>query len=138
MNYKIDDNSLVICPNNIKEKILLNMSKNKELVNAKFMNIEEFKNNYYGTYKDDAMYFLLKNFNINYDVAKEYLNNLFYGYDKLNDIYNDLKENDLLVFNQYFEKELETRNIVVIGYNNLDKYLLDVLNKYNAPSLYVP
>ena len=132
MNYKIDDNSLVICPNNIKEKILLNMSKNKELVNAKFMNIEEFKNNYYGTYKDDAMYFLLKNFNINYDVAKEYLNNLFYGYDKLNDIYNDLKENDLLVFNQYFEKELETRNIVVIGYNNLDKYLLDVLNKYNA------
>ncbi len=132
MNYKIDDNSLVICPNNIKEKILLNMSKNKELVNAKFMNIEEFKNNYYGTYKDDAMYFLLKNFNINYDVAKEYLNNLFYGYDKLNDVYNDLKENDLLVFNQYFEKELETRNIVVIGYNNLDKYLLDVLNKYNA------
>ena len=132
MNYKIDDNSLVICPNNIKEKILLNMSKNKELVNAKFMNIEEFKNNYYGTYKDDAMYFLLKNFNINYDVAKEYLNNLFYGYDKLNDIYNDLKENDLLVFNQYFEKELETRRIIVIGYNNLDKYLLDVLNKYNA------
>ena len=132
MNYKIDDNSLVICPNNIKEKILLNMSKNKELVNAKFMNIEEFKNNYYGTYKDDAMYFLLKNFNINYDVAKEYLYNLFYGYDKLNDIYNDLKENDLLVFNQYFEKELETRRIIVIGYNNLDKYLLDVLNKYNA------
>ena len=132
MNYKIDDNSLVICPNNIKEKILLNMSKNKELVNAKFMNIEEFKNNYYGTYKDDAMYFLLKNFNINYDVAKEYLNNLFYGYDKLNDVYNDLKENDLLVFNQYFEKELETRRIIVIGYNNLDKYLLDVLNKYNA------
>ena len=132
MNYKIDDNSLVICPNNIKEKILLNMSKNKELVNAKFMNIEEFKNNYYGTYKDDAMYFLLKNFNINYDVAKEYLNNLFYGYDKLNDVYNDLKENDLLVFNQYFEKELETRRIIVIGYNNLDKCLLDILNKYNA------
>ena len=132
MNYKIDDNSLVICPNNIKEKILLNISNNKELVNAKFMNIEEFKKNYFGTYDNDAMYFLLKNFNINYDVAKEYLENIFYGYDKLKDIYNDLKENDLLVFNANFKYELETRNIVVIGYNEIDKYLFDVLKQNKA------
>ena len=66
MNYKIEDNSLVICPNIIKDNILLNLSKNKQLINVKFINIEEFKDNYFGTYKDDAMYFLLKNFNINY------------------------------------------------------------------------
>ena len=132
MNYKIEDNSLVICPNIIKENILLKISANKQLINVKFINIEEFKDNYFGTYKDDAMYFLLKNFNINYDVAKEYLDNLFYGYDKLNDIYNDLKDNDLLIFNSYFKQELESRNIVVIGYNEIDKCLVDILNKYNA------
>ncbi len=132
MNYKIEDNSLVICPNIIKDNILLNLSKNKQLINVKFINIEEFKDNYFGTYKDDAMYFLLKNFNINYDVAKEYLENIFYGYDKLKDIYNDLKENDLLIFNSYFKQELESRNIVVIGYNEIDKCLVDILNKYNA------
>lgn len=132
MNCKIEDNSLVICPNIIKDNILLNLSKNKQLINVKFINIEEFKDNYFGTYKDDAMYFLLKNFNINYDVAKEYLENIFYGYNKLNDIYNDLKDNDLLIFNSYFKQELESRNIVVISYNEIDKCLVDILNKYNA------
>ena len=132
MNYKISDNSLVICPNIIKENILLDLSNKKELINVKFMDINEFKKNYYGTYKNDAMYFLLKNFNINYDVAKEYLDNIFYGYNKLNDVYNDLKANDLLVFNPYFRGELENKNIVVIGYNNLDKCLINILNKYKA------
>src|SRR5574344_1052880 len=132
MKYKIDNNSLIICPNNIKNDILMELSQNKILLNIKFMDMIDFKREYYGTYKNDAIYFLLKHFNINYDVAREYLDNIFYGYNKLNDIYNDLKENDLLVFNNLFKTELKQRKIIVIGYNDIDKCIKDELLKYNA------
>ena len=127
------DNSLVICNNSLKKDLLLSISQNKILKNIKYMNIKEFIDNYFGTYSKDSIYYLMKKYEYSYDVALEYLNNLFYNYDILNYLYDDLKEHDLLLFNNYFKKELESySNIYVIGYSDIDKYVLDVLNNYNT------
>ena len=129
MFNNIKDNSIIICNNNIKMNILLN---NKRIKNIKFMTIKEFINNYYGTYNDNAVYYLMKKYKYNYDVALEYLNNLFYNYNVLDNLYNELKEKQLLDFNEKFKEQLREKNIYLIGYYNIDKYVLNTLNELNA------
>ena len=67
-----------------------------------------------------------------YEVAKTYLDNIFYNYEVLKDQYNDLESNNLLIFNKQFKKELKLyKKIYVIGLY-LDKYIKDVLDEYNT------
>ena len=47
----------VICPNNIKEKILNDLTVNKKILNLKFFTLDEFKKAYFGTYSDLAIYY---------------------------------------------------------------------------------
>ena len=132
MYNNIDDNSIVICTNSIKKDILLNQ---KELRNVKFFTLKEFINNYFGTYKSDAVYFIMKQQGCSYEVAKMYLDNLFYNYKVLKDQYNDLESNNLLVFNKHFKDELkEYKKIYVIGLY-LDKYIKDILDNYDVTYL---
>ena len=125
----IKNNSIVICSNSIKKDILIN---NNILKNIKFITINEFINNYYGTYKIDAIHYIMNKYNFNYDVTIEYLNNIFYDYEALKDLYYDLECNDLLIFNDRFKNDLNNKNIYVIGYYNLDKYVINTLNELNA------
>ena len=80
---------LIVCPNDIKKKILEENSKSNDLVNIKFMTKKEFINNYYFSYDDKSLYYLMDKYNYNLDVAKVYLNNL-YGID-LESSYTDSK-----------------------------------------------
>jgi ATP-dependent helicase/DNAse subunit B len=132
MNLNISDKTLIITSSKSKRNILLDGSNKGKLLNVKFMSIKEFKNNYFGTYKSDALYFLLKNFNINYAVAKEYLDNIFYDYKPLENIYNDLKDNGYLIINPYFKQTLKDYHIIVINYPNIDDYLVKIFKAYNA------
>ena len=51
---------LIICSNEEKIKILLSFNNSKELHNTKFMTKNEFFNNYYFSYTDDTIYYLMK------------------------------------------------------------------------------
>ena len=75
MNELIKDNLLIICPNEEKIKILDYLSKENKLYDIKFMTKEEYKKNYYFDYTEKTLYYLLKKYNFNLDVAKVYLNN---------------------------------------------------------------
>ena len=125
----IENNSIVICSNNIKKELLLDINKIK---NIKFLTIKEFINNYFGTYNIDAIHFVMKKYQFNFEVAKEYLNNIFYDYEPLKDLYYDLECNNLIEINKLFKKELENKKIYVIGYKYLDKYIIDTLKELNA------
>lgn len=129
MKINLQDNDLIICPSKYKKELLIN---NNEIIDVKFMNIKEFEDNYYGTYKKEAIYFLHKTYNLDIDVIKEYLDNLFLGYEPLQEYYQILKDNDLLIFNNLFKDEIKGRNIKVIGYHYLDKYLEDLFNELKA------
>ena len=67
---------LIICPNEEKLKILLELNNSKELNPIKFMTKNEFFNNYYFSYDDDTIYYLMKKYQFNIDVCKVYLINL--------------------------------------------------------------
>ena len=130
--YNLMDNDLVICNSVYKKKILLDMYEEKKLLNIKFMTLDEFKNNYFYTYSSDALYYLHKIYNLDVDVAREYLDNIIYDYEPLKDIYNYLKDNDLLIYNNYFKDEIKNKRIVIIGNYVIDDYLMNVFNKYNC------
>ena len=73
--YNLSDNTLLVVPTTIKNKLLLD---NKKLKNIKYMTLEEFKKNYFFDYDINTIYYLMKNYNIKYNIAKMYLENMIY------------------------------------------------------------
>ena len=136
---------LIICPNDVKRKILEENSKNNELVNIKFMTKKEFIDNYYFSYDDKTLYYLMDKYHYNLDVARVYLSNL-YGIDEnkdysnsklifLRDLKKELIENKLLYFNPAFSEYLKDKEIEVVNYFDLDKYEEIALNtKVEVPT----
>ena len=127
MLEKIPNHSLVIIKNNLKIKLLKEISQNKKLLNIKMMTKEEFIQNYYGKVKPEAIYFLMKEFSLNYSVAKKYLKNIFIPHPGIKKYYDYLDKNNLIEKNPLFKPE----NITLIGYPDIEPYLLDELKKYN-------
>ena len=129
---------LIICPNEEKLKILLSLNNSKEFSPIKFMTKNEFFNNYYFSYDDEAIYYLMKKYNLNIDVCKVYLNNLYvididkeYKSDKLNylkELKIDLINNKLLSFNNGFKEYLKDKEIEVKNYYDLDLYEEEALD----------
>ena len=78
----------VILPLSLKDELLKEISKNKKLLHVKLMTKEEFINKYYGSYKNESLYFLMKKFNLNYDIAKKYLKNIFINADAIKPYYD--------------------------------------------------
>ncbi len=120
---------IVIAPNHLKKEILKNISKTNTLINIKIMTKEEFLQNYYGTYKKEALYFIMKKFNLNYLTAKTYLDHIFVNSKTIKPYYETLKQENLLNENPLFKENLN--NITIIGYDDIDPYILNELNKYN-------
>ena len=123
---------IIICPNIYKLKLLEKLNNNKELHSIKFMTKKEFINNYYFSYNDNAIYYLMNKYNFNLDVTKVYLNNLYiidtnkdYNNKKLlflRDIKKELIDNNLLIFNNLFKNYIKDKTIEVYNYYDLDKY----------------
>lgn len=127
MLEKIPNHSLVIIPNNLKNKLLKEISQNKKLINIKMMTKEEFIQNYYGKIKPEATYFLMKEFHLNFSVVQKYLKNIFINHPKIKKYYDYLMANNLIEKNPLFN----LKNITIIGYPDLEPYLLNELKKYN-------
>ena len=132
------DNTLIICPNATKLKILNEQIEEKTLYNIKFMTKEEFKNNYYFSYDEKALFYLMKKYNYNLDVAKVYLKNLYvidenkeYKNHKLKflkELKLELLKENLLVTNPNFKKYIANKNIITKNYYDLEKYEEEMLN----------
>lgn len=126
-------NKIVICPNEEKLNILEKLEKNRNLHNIKFMTIKEFIDNYYFSYTEEALFYLMKKYNYNIDAAKVYLKNLYfidinkdYKNKKLLFLRNlkiELLENNLLIINNIFKEYIKNKSIEVINYYDLEKYI---------------
>ena len=123
---------LMVCPNEEKMKILENTTNDKELNNIKFMTKEEYISNYYFTYDNKTISYLINKYNYNLDVCKVYLKNLYpidinknYKSKRLNflkDLKKELLDNNLLIINNGFKEYLKDKKIIVKNYYDLDKY----------------
>ena len=135
MNEKM---KIIICPNEEKMKILLSFHDDINIYPIKFMTKNEYISNYYFSYNDETIYYLMKKYNLNIDVCKVYLNNLYvidinkeYKSSKLNflnDIKKELINNNLLNFNNGFKNYLKDKDIEIKNYYDLDLYEEEALN----------
>ena len=132
----LHNNELIVCPNNLKEEILKYLNSHKLIYSIKFMTLDEYKKNYLFDYNFDTLYYLVRNYNLTIDNAKNILNNLYYidsnkkydnyKLDELVNIKNDLDNNNLLKYNELFKKNLKKYNIFIYGYN-LDKLAIPII-----------
>lgn len=131
LNIK-EDNLIIICPNNEKLRILDALNKEDKLYNIKFMTKKEFISNYYFSYDEKAIIYIMKKYHYKLDVTKALLKNLYvidenkkYSSEKLTflqQLKKELISKELLEFNSNFKDYLKNKKIIVKNYYNLDKY----------------
>ena len=119
----IKDNMLLICPRDIKEKIL---NDNKSLVDISFMTLEEYKKRYYFDYDYHAVKYLMDTYNYTLNNAKEIIESLYFIEDKdyhnnklnyLVKIKKELLDKNLLILDLLFNKN--NKDTFVYGYGDI-------------------
>ena len=133
-----DKPKLMICPNDEKIEILKRYNQDKKLHSTKFMTKEEFFKKYYFDYSYQTLFYLMKKYNFQLDVAKLYLKYLYvidentsYHSEKLEllkEIKKDLIENHYLEYSKSFSKTISNMDIIVNHYYDLDLYEEKVLH----------
>lgn len=123
----LTDNTLLVVPNDIKEDIILEVTEEKPLVNIKYISLENLRRSFF-EYDEKAIYYLMKHYNLKYEVALIYLDNMLYLKKKS---YDSEKLNNLLKLKVEVKNLIKTRkinfdNVVVYGYglSNFDLELL--------------
>lgn len=123
----LTDNTLLVVPNDIKEDIILEVIEEKPLVNIKYSSLENLRRSFF-EYDEKAIYYLMKHYNLKYEVALIYLDNMLYLKKKS---YDSEKLNNLLKLKVEVKNLIKTRkinfdNVVVYGYDlsNFDLELL--------------
>ncbi len=138
------DNSVLIIPSNIKNDVIENIRKDNNLLNISFITREDFIKKVTFDYTNEAIYYLINKYNIKYEVALVYLNNIYYVEDKkynstklnkLVSIKKDLIENNLLIYDKVYVNYLQNKNIYVYGFDYVDKYFLNILNNFSNVSV---
>lgn len=130
---------ILLIPNSIKKSIIKIVREKYYNYNIKFMSLEEFIKKYTFDYDNKTIYYLMKEYHINYDIALIYLNNLYHisnkldnkKMDKLREIKRYLDDNNLLLYNKYFRNYVKDKEIYIYGYNYVNKYYKGVLDGLN-------
>ena len=137
-------NSIVVCEKHCQDTLLKLFSKNKLLVNIKLLTLDEFNNNYFFSYNEDTIYYLIKKYNYDFEYTLDILNNLKYVEDiyyenenlqLLKDIKLDLLQNNKLIINKYFINYIQDKNIFFYNYDYIDTFNRNLINKMNNVSI---
>ena len=119
---------LIVCSCNRKDELLKN--NNNKLSIVKYMSKLEFIHRFYFDYDKKTIYELCKKYNVTYNNAMVYLDNLYYidnknydveKLDKLVNIKRYLDSNNLLIYDDLFREYLKN-NEVVFDSCDLDKF----------------
>ncbi len=130
---ELQDNCLIICPNNIKKQLIKEQMSKCPFKEIKYMSKKELTNEVYFTYDLNAILYINREYGYNYSLAEEILNNLKgikKGTEKLNklyEIYLKLKENKLLKTNPYIREFLKNKKIYIFKYSHKDLELINIL-----------
>ena len=137
---ELEDNSILIIDNNIKYKLLDYINEFKVLKSIKIMSFNELKKGLFFDYNNESIYRVMKDFSLDYDTARNYINNLYYLENKIYDnekyifltkIRDYLKSLNLLITDPLFKNLISNKNIYVYGFDYIDsfnKYMLSKLD----------
>ena len=139
----LKDNSLIITKEENKEYLLNEINHHiKNKLSLKFMTKEEFLKHLFFDYNDETIIYLMNKYNFKYDIAKMYLNNLYYlsyieknidnqKLKELKNIKQDLINNNKLHIDSLFQTYIQDKNIIIYDYP-LDKELNFIVSSYHA------
>jgi len=125
------DNTDIIITSSILKKELLK-SFNDSLKIIKIYTLSEFNKLYYGDYSNEAILYIMHKYNVIYDIAKIYLNNLTYIEDKeyqrpklkfLKELKDDLIKEKLYKINKLFKSSLNNKNIIIYNIGNIKEII---------------
>ena len=139
MNYKLEDNSILIVDNKNKNKIILKY-RNK-LKRVKIITFNEFKNKYTFSYDNRTIYYMMKKYGYKYEVCLVYLDNLYYINDKkysnnklqfLKNLKDELDEQKLLIYNNLFKRFIRSKKIYVYTNKTVSKFYKNLFNELDV------
>ena len=130
---------VLIIPNKIKKFIIKKVREKYFNYDIKFLSIEEFIKRCTFDYDNQAVYHVMKKYQMKYSSASVYLKNLPYIDDKiinskmefLKEIKKDLDDKKLLKYDYLFKESIKNKEIVLYGYDYLTKYQKKILSNYN-------
>ena len=115
------DKTDIIITTSTQKKELLHQFTNS-LTNIKIYTLSEFNKLFYYDYEESTILYIMNKYNVIYEIAKIYLNNLTYITDQtykspklqfLQELKKDLIENKLLIINKLFKHSLTNKNITI-------------------------
>lgn len=134
----INEKTIIVCPYNVKNKLLEVIDTYNRLINVKIYSLDELKRFVYFDYDVDAILYLMDKYKYTYEIAKMYIDNLYFIEDKKYDIEKldflvnikkELDENNLLIYNSLFLKNAS--KVLVFGYDYLDSFSKRILSNFN-------
>ncbi len=121
------ENIILITSNSKKIKILKKLSEKKLLYNIKFYTLDTLKKELFFDYNNDTIAYIIKNYHVNIDIAKVFLDNLYFLKNIpdekiifLNNLKKELEDNNLLIKNNAFKTYVRNKKIILYDL----KYLL--------------
>lgn len=135
MDFEISGETIIICENIYKKRLLNKFNDMKEMYPIHFITMQEFIKKCTYDYDYKAILYLMEKYSYKYEVAKMYIDNTYYienkqykseKLEKLRAIKNELEENNLLIYDEYYKKYLEDKDIIIYKYdmNNYEEAIL--------------
>ena len=137
------NNKIVILNDYAKKSFIKKIDK---LINVKVITLSELKRKYYFDYDNKTIYFVSNKYNCIPEIAKIYIDNIYYLKDiddeKINflkKIKSDLDTNNLLTYNKLFKEFLKGKEIVLYNLKYTDKFYKNIfkeLEEYSKVTIY--
>ena len=130
------DVKIIIASNSNKKYILKKLSDDKKIYNLKFFTFLELKKKLFFDYDVKTLEYVMLNYKVSLDIAKMYLDNLYYlkesKRDKLkflNELKRELDDKDLLIYDKSFKDFINSKEIILYDFNYLSKEQKLILNE---------
>ena len=137
--------NIIITNESNKLKLLNKLNNNKVFNNNKFITFKELKKKLFFDYDDNTLEYIMTKYNVNINIAKIYLDNMYFlkeiDNDKvifLNKLKKELDENNLFIYNPLFKKYILNQEITIYAKDILTKEEKLILNNLNYKIEYNP
>ena len=135
---------IIITSNSNKKYILKKLSDNKKIYNLKFFTFLELKKKLFFDYDVKTLEYVMLNYKVSLDIAKMYLDNLYYLKESksgklkfLNELKRELDDKDLLIYDKSFKDFINSKEIILYDFNYLSKEQKIILNELSNVKEYI-
>lgn len=134
----IKKETIIVCSNNEKKNLLKKLNETDKLLPIKFLSKNDFIKLLTFSYDEKTLYYIRKKYNVKIEIAKTYLDNIYYvneetyDNDKLNFLANlkkDLMQNNLLKTDELFFNSLKNKDVIIYNIGYIDNYFSSLLSK---------